>query len=172
MIYPTNTYTKTYTYSRVEAIQDQFDHFLRFGGIDEDTIRTIREGVTEQKVRSVGLYALNFLGLRVLEISLTIDWSSHGRLVLAQPHISRELSVWEGTLSPEVKVAGRRFHEVASSLGARPQCWVAWVREEYGVAKGFTGEVPAWAGQVEERGDLLLDLAEMSVHIRSAPGHA
>jgi hypothetical protein len=81
---PSPTLTKTYKYTRAVALKDQVEAFLRFGGIADSIIVLIGEGVRENKIHAVGLYACDEAGARILEASITVDWRTGGRLVLQE----------------------------------------------------------------------------------------
>jgi len=42
---------RTRTYTRLELLEDQFDHFLRFSGIADATIAIVRKGVRAKRVK-------------------------------------------------------------------------------------------------------------------------
>jgi hypothetical protein len=176
-----SVYTRTFTLvkTRLESIEDQYAHFLQYGGVADDKAEMILLGVRNKWLVSVGLYLADSSGLRVAEVELRVDWGRHGELVLVQPTIDLDLPGWNGTQSPEVKIAGRRFAQLAKEQDLPVRYWVRFAPSVVAdpdrhkelcpqVGVSFQSGVPAWKSNPDERGDNLLDLAEAEIVIRRA----
>lgn len=176
-----SVYTRTFTLvkTRLESIEDQYAHFLQYGGVADDKAEMILLGIRNKWLVSVALYVADSSGLRIAEVELRVDWSRHGELVLVEPTIDLDLPGWSGTQSPEVKIAGRRFAQLAKELQLPVRYWVRFADSvvanarrhkelcpQVGVA--YKSGVPAWKSKPQERGDNLLDLAEAEIVIRRA----
>jgi hypothetical protein len=175
-----SVYTRTYTIvkTRLESIEDQFAHFLRYGEMPEDKAEKILLGIRERFIGAVGLYVTDAAGLRIAEVALHVSWERHGELVLVRPTVDLELPGWTETQSPEVKIAGRRFAELARELDRPVRYWVRMAASGgrgpgYRQACSRVGADPdrvveEWKSQPTDRSDCLLDLPEVQVVIRRA----
>ncbi|MDH2430414.1 hypothetical protein [Sphaerisporangium sp. TRM90804] len=173
------TYTYTWTQTRLESIQDQFRFLLTYGDIAEAYIDQVVQGVSLKAVESIGLFGCDHTGLRVIEVELRVDWSLHAQLTLSMPSITGGLSGWDGRQAPEVKVAGRRFAETAKRMRLDTNYWVqftaainndAVVYKQWLAYMNLGGGAPAWKHAPQERSETFLDLGEANVFMRRA-GH-
>ncbi len=168
------TYTYTWTQTRLETIQDQYRYFMMYGGIAPKYIDKVTYAVGEKAIETVGLYAYEPSGLRVIEAQLTVDWKLSAELSLTIPTLKGGLSGWDDRTAPEVKVAGRRFQEAAERLQLKINYWIRFVQailddddehERWKEQLGLGGTVPAWKEAPQTMTDALLDLPEASVSI-------
>jgi hypothetical protein len=176
------TYTYTWTQTRLETIQDQFRYFMTYGNVAEASVDKVVYGVGEKVIEAVGLYACDSSDLRVIEAELKVDWDLNATLSLSVPTITSGLSGWgDGKQAPELKVAGRRFAQTAERLQLKVRYWVQFTRavwsnpETYkswctraGVSYG--SRPPEWKAAPESRPETLMDLSEMEVTLRRASG--
>lgn len=180
-----SVFTRTYTTvkTRLESIEDQYAHFLQYGGLSDAQAEKILLGIRNKWLIAVGLYVVDASGRRVAEVELRVDWSRHGELVLVEPTIDLGLPGWSGTQSPEVKIAGRRFAQLAKELELPVTYWVRFEPALRADAARYNelcpkvgvvpnNAVPEWKTNPDERRDNLLDLAEAEVIIRRAGGSA
>lgn len=173
------TFTYTWTQTRLESIQDQFRYLLMHAGLADTYIDKIVSGVGEEAIQAIGVYGYDGTGLRVIETELRIDWSANAKLTLSMPTITGGLSGWDGKQAPETKVAGRRFAAAAAELRLSTNVWVSFVpkirnnSEEYASWSrrlNVGGRTPAWKSPPEERDETYLDLAEAQIFMRRAGG--
>jgi hypothetical protein len=172
------TFTYTWTHTRLETIQDQFRYFMTYGNVRQSAIDDVVYGVGEKAVQAVGLFACDSSGLRVIEARLSVDWDLSAKLSLSIPTLGG-LTGWDGTQAPEVKVAGRRFAEAAERLQLNISFWVRLlitIRDDEKVYQswceklGLAGPPPDWKEPPEERAENLFDLPEVQVSILRAGG--
>lgn len=174
------TYTYTWTQTRVETIQDQFRYFLTYGAVAEAVIDNVVNAVGDKVIEAVGLYGYRTTGgkqKRVVELEFRVDWAHSAKLTLTMPHITGGLSGWDGKQAPEVKIAGRRFADVAKEMKLTKSYWIRFVPEvindkalhdRWKRHLGLGGTVPDWESPPRETNDTLLDLGETSIYIRRA----
>jgi hypothetical protein len=176
------TYTYTWTQSRLETIQDQFRYFMTYGNVAERSVDKVVYGVGEKVIDAVGLYACDSSGLKVIEAELKVDWDLNATLSLSIPTITSGLSGWgDGKQAPEIKVAGRRFAQTAERLQLKISFWVQFPRsvtsdpETYkswcariGVSYGT--RPPGWKTPPESIAETLMDLNEAEITLRRASG--
>lgn len=171
------TFTYTWTQTRLETIQDQFDFLLTYADIPQQKIDKVVSAVGEKVIAAIGLFGCDDSGLRVIEVELRVDWELSAKLTLTIPVITSGLSGWDGKQAPEVKVAGRRFADAARDLRLSKSFWVRFIRsissdqfehEEWKRKLGLGGSMPAWRTPPQERSDNFLDLGEASIYIRRA----
>lgn len=175
------TFTYTWTQTRLETVQDQFHSLMLYAGIKQSGIDHVLAAVGCKEIDALGIFGTDTSKLRVAEIELRVDWSISGRLTLTVPNISGGLPGWRDKEAPEVRVAGRRFAEVAKSMSLTTSYWVNFVPsiradadrhralcEKYGLA--YKSSIPSWKSTPEERSETLLDLAEANIAIRRAGG--
>jgi hypothetical protein len=173
------TFTHTWTHTRLETIQDQFRYFMTYGNVRQGAIDDIVYGVGEKAVQAVGLYACDSSGLRVIEARLSVDWELSAELSLSIPNLGG-LTGWDNTQAPEVKVAGRRFAEAAERLQLKISFWVLLlktIRDDEKVYEAWCkrlglggGPPPVWKDPPEELAESLFDLPEVRVAILRAGG--
>jgi hypothetical protein len=175
---PVQTFTYTWTHTRLETIQDQFRYFMTYGNVDESYVDKVVYAVGEKAVQAVGLYGRESSGPRVIEVELRVDWDLSAKLTLSIPNISSPTG-WVGTQAPEIKVAGRRFAQTAERLQLDTSFWILFTPairndpENYKAWCDYVGVVfgsapPDWKGPPEDRPETLLDLPEVHVTIRRA----
>src|SRR6266567_8025502 len=99
------TFTYTWTMTRLETIQDQFRFLLIYAGVADKDIDQVAHGVGQKAVKAVGVYGYDASNLRVIEAELRVNWKLNAELTLTTPVIKSGLSGWEGKQAPEVKVA-------------------------------------------------------------------
>lgn len=175
------TFTYTWTQTRLETIQDQFHSLMLYAGINQTGIDNVLAAVGNKEIDALGIYGVDGSRLRVAEIELRVDWSISGRLTLTMPNISGGLPGWREKEAPEVRVAGRRFAEVTRSMSLVTSYWVNFTApiranpaqhqvlcKKYGLAYGSSA--PAWKSAPEQRSETLLDLPEANIAIRRAGG--
>jgi hypothetical protein len=171
------TFTYTWTQTRLETIQDQFRYLLTYGNVSDKHIDRVVDGVSKKAVQAVGLFGCDNSGLRVIEVELRVDWALSAELTLRVPKITGGLSGWDGKQAPEVKVAGRRFANTAQELRLATNYWVSFVRgvlsspalhTQWKQSMNLGGSVPAWKSSPKERNETFLDLGEASVYMRRA----
>lgn len=169
------TYTYTWTQTRLETIQDQFHYLLTYADVGSSD--NVVYGVGEKAIRAVGIFGCDASGLRVIEVELRVDWSMSAQLTLTVPTITSGLSGWDGKQAPEVKVAGRRFASAARELRLKTNYWITLVPHILNDPTSYSwwkkrlnigGTLPAWKSSPRERDETLLDLGEASVYIRRA----
>jgi hypothetical protein len=152
-----------WSHTRLESIQAQFGHLMTYGGnFVESSAFEVMRALADKAIQAVGLFACDSSGMRVIEVELRVDWELNARLSFSIPTITDGLSGWDGTQSPEVKVAGRRFEQAAGQLGLDIRYWTL----PSGVFS--RGSVPGWKEEPAERAETLLDLQEIHVSIRRA----
>jgi hypothetical protein len=175
---PVQTFTYTWTHTRLETIQDQFRYFMTYGNVDESKVDKVVYAVGEKAVQAVGLFGCDASGLRVIEAELRVDWDLSAELTLSIPNINSPTG-WLGTQAPEIKVAGRRFAQTAERLQLDIRFWVlftpavrndatnheAWCKH---VGVLFGSVPPGWKVPPEDRAETLLDLPEVQVTMRRA----
>ena len=158
-----HTYTPIWSSTRLETIQAQFGHFMTYGGsIVESSISEVVRAVGEKAIKAIGLFACDESGLRVMEAELSVDWEESAMLAPSTSAITSGLGGWDGTQSPEVKVAGRRFEQAVKRLGLNISYWIL----QPGMIS--PGRVPGWKQSPEERPEALLDLPELQATLRRA----
>lgn len=171
------TYTYTWTQTRLETVQDQFRYFLTYANFNRDYIDNIVYGVGEKVVQAVGMYGCDSSGLRVIEVELRVDWELSAKLTLTAPVITSGLSGWDGTQAPEVKVAGRRFATTVEEMALSTNFWVSLVdrirnnsslNEQWERRLGLAGTTPKWKSTPKERSETFLDLGEANIYMRRA----
>jgi hypothetical protein len=176
------TYTYTWTQTRLDTIQDQFRYFMTYGNIAEQSVDKVVYGVGEKVVEAVGLYACDSSQLKVIEAELKVDWDRNATLSLSVPTITSGLSGWgDGKQAPEIKVAGRRFAQTAERLQLGVRFWVqftqsVWSNQEtykawcsqLGLSAG--SHPPGWKAPPENLPETLMDLNELEVTLRRASG--
>jgi hypothetical protein len=171
------TYTHTWTQTRLESIQDQFRYLLLYADISESHVDRVADGVAEEAIEAVGVYACDATGLRVVEVELKVDWSDHARLTLETPFIVSGLPGWKDHETPEMRVAGRRFAETVQEQELTTGWWIrlngrirqdSRRNEHWRTRLSMSGKsAPDWkGGGFEERTEKLLDLGESDVFIR------
>lgn len=173
------TYTYTWTQTRLETIQDQFRYLLTYADVSQNDIDKIVGAVGDKAVQAVGLYGSDSSRLRVIEVELRVDWELNAELTLTVPTITGGLSGWDGAQAPEVRVAGRRFADTARELGLSTNWWLHFVRsitsnadihDQWKKALNLGGTVPAWKSPPDEQDTTFLDLSEASIYMRRAGG--
>jgi hypothetical protein len=158
-----HTNTPIWSYTRLETIQAQFGHFMTYGeSIVESSVFEVVRAVGEKAIKAIGLFACDESGLRVMEVELSVDWKQSAMLAHSTSAITSGLSGWDGTQSPEVKIAGRRFEQAAKRLGLNISYWFL----QPGMFS--PGRAPRWKQSPVERPEALLDLPELLVTIRRA----
>lgn len=171
------TFTYTWTQTRIETIQDQFRYLLIYGDIGETHIDRVMSAIGEKAIEAIGLYGKDSSGLRVIEIELQVDWARNAELTLTTPIITGGLPGWDSTQAPEVRVAGRRFAETVKSLGLSIGWWITlapWVRNNSDLNSKWRsklhmgGSSPAWKSPPEERSENFLDISEATIIMRRA----
>jgi hypothetical protein len=171
------TYTYTWTQTRIETIQDQFRYLLIYGGIGEDHIERVLSALAEKAIVAVGLYGKDSSQLRVVEIELQVNWSLNAELTLTAPKISDGLPGWDGKQAPEVRVAGKRFAETVNNLALSVGWWIglaSWIETDTQLTAEWqrklhmSGSSPAWRSTPEERSESFLDINEATVFMRRA----
>lgn len=106
----TRTYTYAQTYTRTEAVVDQFDMFLQFCTLDEDARKLVVHGVNQRWVKTAAAYLIDsFSGKRILEAFVQVDWVMHSDLARLTPTVVSDLPGWEAGAAPEIRVLGHRF---------------------------------------------------------------
>jgi hypothetical protein len=173
------TYAYTWTQTRLETIQDQFRYLLLYADIADAKIDQVVHAVGQKALQAVEIYGYDASGLRVVEVELRVDWELNAKLTLSAPTIRSGLPGWRARQAPEVRVAGRRFAEVAREEGLNTSYWVLltpsirrneqnysnW-RKHLGLSHGG---VPGWKeGTSTERSERLLDINEADIFIRRA----
>jgi hypothetical protein len=171
------TFTYTWTQTRIETIQDQFRYLLIYGDIGEEHIDRVVSAIGEKIIEGVGLYGRDSSRLRVIEIELQVDWARNAELTLTTPTISGGLPGWDSKQAPEVRVAGRRFAETVKSLGLSIGWWItlaSWVQDDpilnskWKSKLHMSGSTPAWRNPPEERSENFLDIGEATIFMRRA----
>lgn len=171
------TFTYTWTQTRIETIQDQFRYLLIYGDIGEEHINRVLSAIGEKAIESVRLYGKDPANLKVIEIELRIDWARNAELTLTTPRISGGLPGWDSKQAPEVRVAGHRFAETVKSLGLS----IGWsitlvpriannssLNSTWQEKLRIGGDPPAWKRPPEERSETFLDINEATIIIRRA----
>jgi hypothetical protein len=173
------TYTYTWTQTRLETIQDQFRYLLTYANVSDARIDRVVDAVGEKAIQAVGLYGCDWSNLRIIEVELRVDWALSAELTLKIPTITGGLSGWDGKQAPEVRVAGRRFADTARDLGLVTNFWISLVSsitsnstlyDQWKRKLNLGGTVPAWRSDPRERSEAFLDLNEASIYIRRAGG--
>jgi hypothetical protein len=170
------TFTYTEVQTRTEAVVDQFDIFLAFAGINEESRTAILRGVNARWLEAVGVFLVR-QGRRVLEAEIRIDWTMYSDLAALTPTIRTDLPGWEGGGAPEVRTIGRRFGSRAAEMNVVPSYWVRFtetIRQDAAryaalcpeVGVSCTARPPEWAAGPRERSYNLLDLPEISTALR------
>jgi hypothetical protein len=171
------TYTYTWTQTRIETIQDQFRYLLIYGDIGEEHTERVLSALADKAIVSVGLYGKDSSQLRVVEIELQVDWSLNAELTLTVPKIAGGLPGWDGKQAPEVRVAGKRFAETVNNLGLSIGWWIglaSWIKAdarlnaEWQRKLHMSGNSPAWKSPPQERSESFLDINEATIFIRRA----
>jgi hypothetical protein len=173
------TYTHTSTWTRTEAVQDQFIMFLQYAAISDDQIERIVRGVQNKWLEAVGVYLVNGDGKRFLEIEIQVDWALHSDLIAVTPTITTDLPGWKERTAPEVRVLGHRFGVRARELGKPTRFWVRFVKDvrddptrykelcgEVGVCYGTSA--PEWSTPPGEKSYRIIDLNEVTAIGREA----
>lgn len=169
------TYTYTWTQTRLETIQDQFRYLLDYGNVNYGNVDNIIAAVGMKAIEAIGIYACDKSGLRVIEVELRVDWARSAELSLTVPNISGGLSGWDGKQAPEVKVAGRRFAQAVESMGLSASRWILLAKSIRNDSSSYNkwsshlnlkGDLPAWKTSPNEQKETLLDLSETQIFIR------
>ena len=179
------TYTYTWTQTRVETIQDQFRYLLIYANVSNKHIDKVVSAVGEKVIEAVGVYGCDNSKKRVIEVELRIDWALNAKLTLTVPSITGGLPGWDGKQAPEIRVAGRRFADTANELKLSKSYWIRFTPAVLGkpalhnewkrklnlggtVPDWKNAPVPGWKKPPIERSETFLDLGEATVYIRRA----
>ena len=74
----TSTRTFTSTFVRIELIELQFEVVLRsFTDLSVNTIAKIKEGIENQWITEMTIYAQNALNMCEASLTLEVDWKEH-----------------------------------------------------------------------------------------------
>lgn len=174
----THTYTDTYT--RAEAVVDQFDMFLQYAGVREKRRSELLRAIENRWIDKIGIYLTDQDGKRFLEVSLGVDWPRHEALAAVSPQIRTDLPGWDDGAAPEIRVLGRRFGQKALEYKKTPRTWVMFkseIRRNKELHKklceetghSYEGSVPEWrdARRYAEEKEVL-DLEEVTISLEEA----
>lgn len=151
--------------------------FLQYSGISDSAITRISSAVSNRWLEAVGVYLVNGLGKRFMEIEIAVDWRLHSDLAAVTPTITTDLPGWKDGASPEVRTLGHRLGREAMARGISPHYWVRFAPsirsnpiqyeslcKDVGVSYGSSP--PGWATPPKEKRYSVLDLNEVTTYGR------
>ena len=175
----TRALSKTFTKTRLAAVQDQFDLMLRYASVDSGRRLVILRRISEKKVEGIGLY-IEDGGYMYAEVSLVIDWARHNWLVNAVGSVfETRRPGWEDGVCPEVSVAANRIANAAKEMNKRIRVWIRFTEDvrrdppeyrslcdELGFSYGSSA--PSWKDGYVTMGGECPDLPELSAILKNA----
>lgn len=125
----THTSTKTYTTTRINVIDDQFELFLRCSGMDDDKVEKFLEAVNNHELESIGIYIMED-GERIAEVEFEVDWEKHLEEIKVYGEIfDTDLPGWKDGVAVEAYVAVSRLSKAAKERGVNIKSWIRVSKE-------------------------------------------
>lgn len=156
-----NTKTHTYTYAktRLEFINDQFELFFRYAGLNEDKINKLLSAIKHHYIKSFGIYVIED-NCRIAEVSIEIDWEKHNQIVkMRGDKIEKNISISKynenNKAAPEAYVAVKNLVAFAKDNNLPFSSWIIIDDKFYDspteykkicddLGYGGDGKVPEW----------------------------
>lgn len=119
-----NTYTDTYTHTRIEILGFHFELFLRAAGMSESEIDKFLDSVQNQELEAVGIFVEDEQ-YTLAEVELAVDWSLHKEMVKTHgEQFSDDIGGWKEGVSPEAYVAVQRLVKYAKQNKRNIRSWI------------------------------------------------
>jgi hypothetical protein len=173
-----DTHTYTFTKARLELIVDEHEALMLRAGAQEKTAERTAEAIRRRMCSAVALRA-GYDGVDefvvVREVRLSVDWQRHDEAISrGEDTVDLDSKVWEEGVSPETRVAVRRFREAVTTEGL-DWCIVVSLRSQFGSGPGLDEASQLlnlrpprpvrWAGAVESHESSLEEAPELTFRI-------
>lgn len=174
MITMTNVDAKTYTKSRINVIEDNFELFLRCANMDDDEVERILCAVEKHELSAIGIYIMEN-DLRIAEVSFNIDWDEHLRLeAICGDLFDTDLPGWKDGVAPEAYVAASRLVKFAKQQSLEINSYIVvsdFIRENKDehirvcneLGYNYNGGVPDWKSPPKKQTRTIEGLPEAKI---------
>lgn len=180
-----STFAYTFTKARLELIVDEYEALLLRSGAHAETAERIAEAIQQRMCTAVALRAGSMVDdefVMVREVRLSIDWQQHDEAMRrGEDTVSLDAKVWEGGVSPETRIAVRRFREAVTSEGLDWYIGVA-LHPDFASGAGFEQasrvlnlsppRSARWKGAAESHESTLDEVSELTYKFSVVPDSA
>ena len=119
-----NTYSYSYTHTRIEILEFHFELFLRSAGMNDKEVEKLLDSVEKHELIAVGIY-IEENGYKAAEVEISVDWDLHKEMVKTSgEHFSDDIPGWKNGVAPEAYVAVQRLVRYAKNSNKRVQSWI------------------------------------------------
>lgn len=173
----TSTFTKSYTRTRIDVLDDHFELFLRCSNMKDADVDKMLLAVERQELDAVGIY-LQEGNYRISEVEFSIDWEKHNEMVrLSGELFDTDIGGWKNGVAPEAYISVQKLVQLAKERKLKINSWIrvsSYIREHPSEHKrvcenlgyNYGGSVPPWKYPPKEKARQISGLEEGKITTR------